>query len=250
MGMSEFDILLAVVIFAVAGAAKGLVGIGLPTIAISLMSQVFDPRLAITLTIGPLLITNLWQAWRSGYILRTLRRYFPYWATLAVTIYLSAEFAQGISAQAVLFIMGVTVIVFTAAQLAFHPPPLGDRQERPAQVLAGGVSGLMGGITAIWGPPILMFLIARRVPKDEFVRATGVLLSMGAVPLMISYWMSGRFEGARAVLSLALVVPAVLGFALGEAFRAKINGDRFARLVLWMFLLLGLNIIRRAVMGV
>ena len=161
--MTAAEFAFAAGVFLVAGGAKGLLGIGLPTIAISLMSQVLDPRLAITLTLGPLLLTNIQQSWRSGHILRTLKRYAPYWVTLAVTIALSAVFAQGLSAQALLLIMGVGVITFTTAQLLIHPPPLPKRAQRPTQVAAGAVSGLMGGVTAIWGPPILMYLIAARV---------------------------------------------------------------------------------------
>ena len=247
--MTGWEIAFAAGVFLVAGSVKGTLGIGLPTIAISLMSQTLDPRLAVTLTIGPLLLTNLHQAWRSGFIARTLRRYAPYWVMLAITITLSAIFAQGLSARALLIIMGGGVVLFTAAQLLVHPPALPRHLDRPAQLVAGATSGLMGGVTAIWGPPILMYLIAARVEKEEFVRATGVLLTLGAIPLAIAYAAQGLLAGDRAIVSFALAIPAVLGFMLGERLRRHLKPERFHTAVLIMFLLLGLNLLRRGLMG-
>lgn len=247
--MTGWEIAFAVAVFLLAGSVKGTLGIGLPTIAISLMSQVLDPRLAVTLTIGPLLLTNLQQAVRSGFFLRTLRRYAPYWATLAVIITFSAIFAQGLSAAALLMVMGGSVVFFTALQLFVRPPRLPARFDRLAQIAAGATSGLMGGVTAIWGPPILMYLISSRVEKDEFVRATGVLLTLGAIPLAATYAAQGHLAGDRAAVSFALAIPSVLGFMLGERLRRYLKPERFHTAVLVMFLLLGLNLLRRGMTG-
>lgn len=234
---------------AVAGVAKGTLGIGLPTIAISLMSQVLDPRLAITLTLGALLFTNLQQTWRAGGFLGSLRRYAPYWMTLGVAITLSAVFAQGLSSRALLGVMGGGVVVFTLAQLLVHPPALPASWDRLAQVGAGLLSGLMGGVTAIWGPPILMYLLAARAQKDEFVRATGALLTLGAIPLIAAYTWQGLLWGDRAFWSFTLALPAMAGFALGERLRTHLDPSRFNMAVLVMFLALGLNLLRRGIWG-
>lgn len=244
--LAGWELALVALIFFVAGAAKGLLGIGLPTIAISLMSQVLDPRLAVLLTLGPILMTNLQQMIRAGGTLSALRRYAPFWVTLGICIAASATFAQGLSPRALLIAMAAVVIVFTIAQLWLDPPPLPARFHTPAQIVAGAVAGLMGGVTAIWGPPVLIFLIAARVSKEEFVRAMGIILTLGAIPLVAAYAAHGSFRGSIAAISFALTIPAMLGFALGERFRHRIDPARFQRLVLWMFLLLGANMLRRA----
>ena len=43
-----------------------------------------------------------------------------------------------------------------------------------------------------------------------------------------------------------MVIPAILGFQIGEAIRRKIAAERFQNAVLIVFLLMGVNIIRRA----
>lgn len=44
----------ALLAFLLAGTIKGIVGIGLPTTSIGILSQVTDPRLAITLAVFPI----------------------------------------------------------------------------------------------------------------------------------------------------------------------------------------------------
>lgn len=248
--MTEQDIFIALAVFLVAGTAKGLIGIGLPTIAISILVQVMDPRQAIVLTLGPIFFTNLWQCYRAGEIPAAVRRYTPYLICLCGIMFVAAQFAQGISEKALVIVLGAAVVVFTLIQLLLKPPPLGKQHDLSAQVAAGVTSGVMGGVTAIWGPPVLMYLISRRVPKEEFVRATGVLLVFGSIPLIYSYWSAGLLPPQTFLLSSSMTVPAVIGFALGERYRKRLNAESFQKAVLVMFLFLGLNILRRGFFGV
>ena len=55
----------AAVIYFIAGMIKGMLGIGFPTAAVSLLAQVTDTRTAIALVVIPMMVTNAWQVWRS-----------------------------------------------------------------------------------------------------------------------------------------------------------------------------------------
>lgn len=57
MGMIEL-LLVGAVVFVLAGSVKGLVGIGLPTAAISMLTMVIDPRTAIALGLVPIVVSN------------------------------------------------------------------------------------------------------------------------------------------------------------------------------------------------
>ncbi len=243
--MDFHEIAFVVAVYVLAGAIKGIVGIGLPIVSISLLSQILDPRLAISLTLVPLITTNVWQCIRVGGILPTVRQLMPYALALMFFIYVSAQFAHGVSASAILLIMGVSVVLFTLVNLFVVPPPLPPAWDRPVQVIAGAASGIMGGITSIWGPPIIVYLLARRTMKDAFLRATGVLLTVGCIPMIISYWRAGHFDGEVAAASTLMVLPAVAGFQLGERLRDRLDAGTFRRIVLLLFLIVGMNLVRR-----
>jgi len=246
-GLDAGGIGLVAVIFLLAGMVKGTVGIGLPTAAVGMSAQLLDPRLAVALMVFPSLISNAWQLHRAGGALAALRRYAVFLVALMTVIAaVSATLTAAVPVATLLLILGVVVVLFAVTSLALAPPRLPKRLDRVGQLAAGATSGLLGGLTAIWAPPMVIYLTARGVGKQEFVRASGLIIFCGTIPLILGFWHSGIVTGPRAALSLALALPVLAGFTLGERLRGRIGTERFRRLVLIVFLLLGLNLIRRA----
>ena len=54
-------LLLCILIFVLAGLTKGVLGLGLPTVAISLLALLMTPAEAAALLLIPSLLTNVWQ---------------------------------------------------------------------------------------------------------------------------------------------------------------------------------------------
>ena len=220
-------------------------GIGLPTASVGLLSQIYDPGLAIALVVFPSMIANAWQLLRAGEALRAFNDYRVIAVTLVVVLWFTTYLTAAVSQETLLLIVGCAVVLFSLNSLFLAPPRIPDRLDRPAQFVAGIGSGLLGGLTAIWAPPMVTYLIARGVEKDEFVRVTGLLIFLGTLPLCAGLWRAGLFTGAHAGISAAMVGPALAGFQVGEAIRRRIDASRFQTVLLVVFLLMGLNIIRR-----
>jgi uncharacterized protein len=240
--------LIALAVYFLAGTIKGTIGIGLPATSISLLGQVYDPRVAIALAIMPIFFTNIWQIYRTGNVRQTLKTYWPFALALAVVLWIFTGFSAQISTSSLIFVLGCVVVLFASTSLFVKPPELPKRYDRLAQVVAGSLSGVLGGLTAIWSPPMVVYLVSRRIEKDDFVRASGVLLFIGSVPLLFGYWQNGLMTRDLAVMSMAMIVPTLLGFSVGEAIRRRMDATRFQKLILFIFLLMGLNLIRRSFM--
>ncbi len=238
-------LLVGLVVYLLAGTIKGIVGMGLPTAAIGMMSQFTEPQKAIALVIVPMIVTNIWQIYRCGNALRTLQRYWPFALTLCLFILVSSSIAKQISPETLMIFVGIVITLFAIDALWRKPFKLNLRWDRPVQLCAGAVGGMMGGIAGVWSPPMVGYLLARQVDKDEFVRALGFMIFSGSVFLCIGYWRAGLLTGAMAQVSAIMVVPALIGFSLGEVIRRTLDGDRFRKLVLVFFILMGLNLIRR-----
>ncbi|MBX2856810.1 MAG: sulfite exporter TauE/SafE family protein [Rhodobacteraceae bacterium] len=240
---------LATAAFVVAGAVKGLAGMGLPTTAIAAMTLAVDPRTAIALTLFPMLFTNLWQAIRSGDILRALRTYAPFAIVLGCGVLITSLLTADVSDRTLFGVLGGVIIVFVAVNLRFTPPPLPDRWDRAAQIGAGAVGGVIGGLCGVWAPPMAVYLLARQTPKEEFVRASGLLIFLGSVPLCIAYLRQGVMTAELSLISLSMIIPALIGFSVGEMLRRRLSPERFRLIFLYVFLVLGLNLLRRAIWG-
>ncbi len=242
-----FDDLLvyALLTFLVAGSVKGMVGIGLPMTAIGIMSQFADPRLSVTLAIFPIFASNIYQSWRAGHAFGALKRYWAFAATLALVLLATTYFVPELPTGVLVTALGAAIVLFAVVNLATRPPYLPEKYDKAGQAVAGVASGISGGLTAIWAPPMIIYFLARRIDKDEFVRASGILLLFGSVPLLIGYVYNGLIDAQIAKFSGILIVPTLIGFAVGEAVRRRLGSDRFRTAVLVVFLIMGLNLLRR-----
>jgi len=108
-------------------------------------------------------------------------------------------------------------------------------------------SGIMGGLAGVWAPMIITYLYARRVSPAEFVQAVGVFLLLGSLVLLVGLSHTGVINTGNAPFSAFLVLPALLGFSIGEQLRAGLDRETFEKIILVFFLVIGLNLFRRAV---
>ncbi|MEM1300193.1 MAG: sulfite exporter TauE/SafE family protein [Pseudomonadota bacterium] len=234
-------------IFVLAGMVKGTTGIGLPTAAVGMMSQFMDPRQAIALVVFPSLLSNAWQMFRQGRVGAVLARFWLFIACLMGFIALvSFTVTASVPTETLIVILGCVICLFSVMSLAFSPPVLPARYDRAGQVISGTASGVLGGLTGIWAPPMVTYLMARRIEKEEFVAATGVMIFAGTLPLIGGFWSAGLLSGNLAMVSVMMFMPALIGFTLGETLRHRMDADRFRTVVLVVFLVMGLNLFRKA----
>ena len=241
-------LLLLVVALVIAGAVKGSTGMGLPTTALGILTLALDPRSAIALILVPMLVSNAWQVYRSSEVLRALGTYFPLGAVLVVGVGTTVALTADAPDRFLFGMLGAAILVFVAVNLTPWAPRIPDRLDTPAQITAGALAGILGGLTSVWAPPMAVYLAARRVTKDEFVRASGLLIFLGSVPLAIGYAAQGFLSAREVGISFALLIPTFAGFAAGERLRHRLSETGFRRFLLGIFFVMGLNLIRRAVM--
>ncbi|NND90526.1 MAG: sulfite exporter TauE/SafE family protein, partial [Granulosicoccus sp.] len=231
----------------VAGVVKGTLGIGFPTTAVSLLAQVTDARTAISLVVIPVVVTNAWQVWRCRAVRGVFRRVWILLVVMLVFIGLFSQMASVVPVALLTGILGLIVTVYAATSLYRPMFSIPDRYDHLAQIVTGVSSGVMGGITGVWAPPILIYLNARNLQPLVFVATTGLLLFMGSTVLLAGYVNAGLIGTSTALLSCALLLPSLLGFSAGELIRHRMSARRFERALLWFFLIMGLNLVRRAV---
>lgn len=242
-------ILLGTLVVLLAGTIKGLVGIGLPTASISLMTLFMEPRVAIALVLAPMVVSNAWQVWQMGEVRRALKDYAPFAVALAVGVFLTVMLTADVADQVIYLALGISIVAFSLVNLRFSIPPMPARFDLPAQLGFGSAAGILGGLSGVWGAPLIIYLTARGAVKDEFVRASGLLIFVGSLPLVAGYVAQGLLTRELGMVSVLLIVPTLIGFTLGAKLRATMSNDRFRTVLLYVFLLMGLNLLRRGIWG-
>ncbi len=234
-----------------AGFVKGAVGFAMPMIMIGGLGSFMPPQVALAGLLLPTLVTNARQMFRSGVGagFAELRKYWRYNLVFAVTIILSAQLVVQVPAWIVFVILGVVVVTFGSIQLAGMRIAIAPRHRRRAEVGLAIVSGVIGGMSGVWGPPLILYLLALDLPKEEQTRALGVTFLLGAIILVVAHLNSGVLNARTLPFSALLLVPAVAGLVLGSWLHDRLDQVRFRRLTLLVLVIVGLNLLRRGLLG-
>jgi len=110
----------------------------------------------------------------------------------------------------------------------------------------GAVGGLYGGVSGVWGPPLIVYLLSIGAEKVETVRVQGVVFLLGAVVLLGAHLQTGLMTGANLWFSAALVAPAVIGQFVGLKVQDRLDQARFRRWTQALLVLTGGNLVWRA----
>ena len=234
---------------ALGGMIKGVVGVGLPLVVISLLGLALDPRLVLAILVAPIVATNLRQAFAAGLPREDFLRFWSLILLFIVATFGGAYMLVQVDTNILLAILGVIVVVFSFVTLVnprFYLPPRHERWVGPAVGLGTGV---LNGISTVNGPPLVMYLLSLRLQKEAFVSAYGLIALCGAIPLAISYAAVGILGWRELWLSLLALIPVFAGMWIGERLRHRINPLLFQRVLLITLIILGLNLMRRGLFG-
>jgi len=172
--------------FFISGIVKGFLGIGLPAAAMALLTLVVSPTYAISLLVVPILFTNLSQFTRSKHRAESFKSYWILGAAILVSIFITSLFIASYPTALLTISIGVAMIIVALNGLIGFKFNIGPGIGW--QLGFGIVSGVLGGVSSIWSPPVAMYLIARGIDKERFISATGFLFLVGALPLALGLY--------------------------------------------------------------
>ena len=151
-------ILWIIITFFIAGFVKGFLGLGLPAAVMALLTLVMEPAGAISLIFLPLLFTNTAQFLRSSNRLAIARKYRYFSLALMMSILITSTFISSYPKSLLTISIGIAMIMFSIQSLFGLKIPVRDTYFW--HVSFGIFSGILGGISAIWSPPVAMYLMA------------------------------------------------------------------------------------------
>lgn len=247
-GLPVWALFAAIGVTFVAGAIKGALGFAMPMILISGLSSFMSVELALAGLMLPTLVTNLSQAFRQGWKAAwgTVRTYWRMLSVMVLLLAISAQLLVALSDRVLLVLLGGPIVAFALIQLAGVPLRLPVQRRRRAEWISGAIAGIYGGISGIWGPPVMIYLISVDTGKYDMVRVLGVVFLVGAVALIGGHLVSGVATAQSLGFSALLVVPGMLGLWLGYFVQDRLDPVQFRRWTLIMLVLTGLNLLRQA----
>jgi uncharacterized membrane protein YfcA len=217
------------------GFVKGSLGVGLPMVAVPLLSLMLPGHEAIAIMVVPVLASNSWQAWESGVRREEIRRFMPLIITLVIATVATARMTLSLSDRTLTAMIALAVLVAVALMVWQPVLNVAPASERRWGAAVGLLSGLMGGVSSLTGPLILSYLMAIRLPRDTFVGTISVIYLAAAVPLYVAMFWHGKIGLEDVAWSTAALAPVWVGLTAGRACRHRLS-ERAFRGVLQAFL--------------
>ncbi len=231
---------IVVAVFALAGLVKGMIGLGLPTIAMGLLTLAMPPAAAASLLVMPSLVTNLWQLARGPAFGALLRRLWPLLAGSCVGTFAGGLPSLAHAAPWTRVALGAVVALYGAWGLAAARLPAPGRHERWLSPLVGYLTGAVTAATGVFVMPAVPYLQSLQLGKDGLVQALGLSFTASTIALAVQLAWSSGLQPVDLGLSVLALVPAMLGMAAGQSLRRVVSEATFRRVFFAGLIALGL----------
>jgi uncharacterized membrane protein YfcA len=221
--------LLVTMTFLLAGAVKGVIGLGLPTIAMGLLGLAMAPAQAAALLILPSAVTNLWQLACGGHLRGLARRLGPLLLmTLVGTLIGSAWLGMDSGPWAV-HALGGALLVYAVYGLLGPTMKVRPTWEGWLGPWVGLLTGLVTAATGVFVMPAVPYLQSLGLSRDEMVQALGLSFTVSTLALALGLAGQDVLGGQALGASLLMLVPALLGMLGGQWLRQRISAPVFKR---------------------
>lgn len=234
--------------FLLAGLVKGVIGMGIPTVSLALLTAMLGLPQAMALLLVPAIVTNLWQGFAGGASAVLLKRLWPFLTIVIVTVWIGALALTRVSFDWLSLLLGSSLIAYALANLSGFRLSLSSRNERVSGLGIGAINGLLTGMTGSSIPGVI-YLQAIGLPREMLVQAMGILFSLSTVALALAMGGNGFLTVEIGALSAAALIPALIGMFVGSNIRQRLSEKMFRTVFFLGLLLMGLTIIAQSVSG-
>ena len=235
-----------VLIFLFAGIVKGLIGLGVPMITLSLMSLFQPVPSAVVITLLPSFLTNVWQAFKGGKFLILLNKLWVLILMVPPGIWVGTYFLDKFDPPLFSVILGVLLLIFASLSLGGFTVQVPKGKENPWGFFVGIFGGVMLGMTGIFSVPSIFYIYGLGLNRDELVQALGIVLNTVTVFLAIALYQMEILYEKQLLLSIGAFFGTACGMLIGQQIRQYVSEGLFRKIFLCFLMVLGTYIVTNA----
>ena len=220
---------------------KGVAGIGLPLVAVPLLTVLVNLKTAVTMTTVPIIGSNFVQSLQGGRFLHLVKRFWTLLVPLFVAIIAGTRLLVVLPERVLDLIIGIAVISIPLV-LHFSPHIRVTREhERWANPLIGIGSGLLGGISTFYGPPIMLYVFGMRLPKDEFIPTISLMYTVAGIGMLFGIYANQVATLPEIGVAFLMLIPTAIGMWIGRFVRVQLSERRFQQLIVAIYVITGVT---------
>ena len=177
-----------------------------------------------------------------------VRRLWPMLTALVLGTFAGAHMLISFDRHLLYGIVGAALLLIAAVMLCQPQIRLSPNAERWGGPAIGVTSGLLGGMSGIFGPPLTAYLVGLDLHPDMFVKQISLLFLAATVTLLAALGAMGTMSTVDLLVSAAAMVPIQLGLLIGRWLRSHIRPAYFRAAVLGVLAWGGFDLLHRSLL--
>ena len=222
------------------GMVKGVVGVGVPMIAVPLMSLAIPAHYAAALVILPVIPANLIQMRAGGPLRDKVVRFWPLVLGLSVGTVIGGWWFTRADPGLIQLTLGLIVCVFLFVRLSRPNIAIAARWERRMGLGVGLFAGGVGGMAMLIGPMVVMYMTALRLAREEFIGSISYIYLVTTFVIAATLAGYSQLDMSLATASVVSCLPVFVGMWLGSKLRHLLDQETFEQILsLLLFVIAG-----------
>lgn len=230
--MSGFEFVVVAVAVLAGAFVKAVTGVGLPIIAIPVMSLFIPVEEAVVIIAVPNAIMNFALLRNVAHASGETRDLVSFNAAGVVGAVIGTFVLVSVSEEPLLVVLAVVVLAYVSTQSLRQGIAIGAGSSRRWAPPVGFTAGVMQGAVGISGPIVASWMHALRLNRDAYVFSVTVSFLLSGTTQIVVLAASGRLWGEPLALGLAATIPILATVPLGARIRERLAGPVFDRMVL------------------
>lgn len=235
--VENIEVVEIVLVFLFAAFVHGSIGFGFPMVATPMLAIAMDIQSAIVLTLIPTILMNLLTIRSEGGFSQAFKTFFSLalFAMIGsavgtqILIYTSSDLFKGL--------LGLTILAYLyAGHINLRAPWIRENPDT-SKILFGFFAGILGGLTNVMAPVLIIFCLESGYSKGHTVQALNSSFLLGKIVQLLIFSLNGEVEFEEVRIGLIMLLPIAATLFLSLKIRNQIK-SHFYQKILKVFLLI------------
>jgi len=230
-----------------AALAKGVTGLGFSTTCLPILALVVGLKDALPLVIIPSISSNLVVMREAGRFGETIARFWPMLLATAVGLAFGLWALSQIDSTLAGGVLGGMLLLWCGFTLTSPSVRLPEVMSRKWDLLSGGLTGIVNGVTGSQVMPLVPYLMMRHLERNLFIQAVNCSFTMSSLIMAFGLNRLGLFSFEALVISILGTGVIFWGLQLGVRVQKSLAPAKFRLGVLLMLMAMGVSLVLQAI---
>ena len=239
--LDQISLLVILFSLCLGGFTKGVISWGFPVISLPILTIVLPPTSALFLLFFPIIFANIREINFKN--MRNYKKLIPFSIGIFSGILIGSYIFHNTKSEIISIAIGITIIIF--AFINFKGFKINEILvfNKLFGLLYGLFSGVIGGMTTVLGPLMIIYLVSLNFSKERFSQNVSFLVFSTLIPLYVMFFIYQKVEVNDFLVTSLALIPAMFMQYLGLKIRDRIPQKTFKKLTLVFLTFVGLLVL-------